>query len=326
MHAGFLKRTIAFVIDAIILSIICSLLFPLLIVLKLYPQNPMNITLTTHLMTIIFFLLIYFFYFIFPEASPWQATLGKKILGIKVVDTHGHRISIGRSVGRNINMILSSMTFCIGYLMCLWTDKSQCLHDMISGCMVVTSDVEPSPEFPPTKPPLIMWFSTVGLLILWFTAVMIPFIMLGNFSKQGSNNPIKENFIAFEMGTSYSAINIMERISEEFILKNYYAPNPNFTWKDFIFAPEGAVPTTNKYCLPSSKTDSNAHELSACNENDNFLIILFEDSIRAYRVGNSPFRYTLVLNYGDKKDKLQCAPQDYISQTFCSELEKQFKK
>jgi uncharacterized RDD family membrane protein YckC len=39
-------------------------------------------------------------YFMLWEASPWQATLGKRLLNIYVTDDNRQRISLGRSVGR----------------------------------------------------------------------------------------------------------------------------------------------------------------------------------------------------------------------------------
>ncbi|MFB9860748.1 RDD family protein [Salinicoccus siamensis] len=39
-------------------------------------------------------------YFILCECSKWQGTLGKRKMGIRVVEAFGHRISIGRSALR----------------------------------------------------------------------------------------------------------------------------------------------------------------------------------------------------------------------------------
>lgn len=79
----------------------------------------------------------YLFYFVWLESSPWQATLGKKLFKLKVTDTEGRRISFWRSLGRNLSMYLSNLLGGIGYLMCLWTDEQQCLHDTCAGCLVM---------------------------------------------------------------------------------------------------------------------------------------------------------------------------------------------
>ncbi len=75
-------------------------------------------------------------YFAVLESSPWRATLGKKALGLSVVDLSGNRISFARASGRFFAKILSSMTFLIGFVMAGFTAKKQALHDMLAGCLV----------------------------------------------------------------------------------------------------------------------------------------------------------------------------------------------
>lgn len=83
------------------------------------------------------FLVIWYFYVAFLHASPWQATLGKKLLGLKVTDGNGDRISLGRSTVRFVAGFLSALIFCVGYMTAAWTKKKQCLHDMIAGTVVM---------------------------------------------------------------------------------------------------------------------------------------------------------------------------------------------
>jgi uncharacterized RDD family membrane protein YckC len=71
------------------------------------------------------------------HSSKYQATLGKKWLGMKVVDTNGQRISIARAYGRYFATFLSSLTLCIGYVMVFFTERRQALHDKIAGTYVV---------------------------------------------------------------------------------------------------------------------------------------------------------------------------------------------
>lgn len=76
-------------------------------------------------------------YFALMESSSLQATLGKKLVGLKVTDLAGNRISLGRAVGRFLGKILSMMTLYIGFMMAGWTRKKQALHDMVAGTLVV---------------------------------------------------------------------------------------------------------------------------------------------------------------------------------------------
>lgn len=71
------------------------------------------------------------------ESSIIQGTLGKKAMGIKVVDLQGNRISFPRALGRFFATYLSALILCIGYLMPLFTAKRQTLHDMIASTIVV---------------------------------------------------------------------------------------------------------------------------------------------------------------------------------------------
>jgi uncharacterized RDD family membrane protein YckC len=77
------------------------------------------------------------FYFAALESSPYQATLGKMAVGLRVSDIKGHRLTLKRSMGRNLAKCLSTLSLGIGYLMCGFTKKKQALHDMIASCLVL---------------------------------------------------------------------------------------------------------------------------------------------------------------------------------------------
>jgi uncharacterized RDD family membrane protein YckC len=66
------------------------------------------------------------------ESSPWQATLGKRMLGLAVTDLEGRRVSFVRASGRYFGKIVF-----VGFIMVAFTAKKQALHDMIAGCLVV---------------------------------------------------------------------------------------------------------------------------------------------------------------------------------------------
>jgi uncharacterized RDD family membrane protein YckC len=72
-------------------------------------------------------------------SCPWQATLGMKACGLKIVDHSGKCISFGRATGRYFAEVLSALFCLIGYLMIAWTSKKQGLHDLIAGTFVVKS-------------------------------------------------------------------------------------------------------------------------------------------------------------------------------------------
>ena len=148
-YASFWKRVAAWMIDCVffgivsclvccIVGIILSITMPLIV-------NDNNHFVCSLMMALIFwggFLGAYLAYYVWPESSSWQATIGKKLLGLKVTDTNGQRISFWRSLGRNVGMIVSTVILYIGYLMCLWAEKRQCLHDQMADCLVIDTDTQ----------------------------------------------------------------------------------------------------------------------------------------------------------------------------------------
>jgi uncharacterized RDD family membrane protein YckC len=70
-------------------------------------------------------------------SSSWQGTVGKKLLGLKVTDDFGNRISFARATGRYFSKILSAMICYIGFIMAAFTDRKKALHDMIAGTVVI---------------------------------------------------------------------------------------------------------------------------------------------------------------------------------------------
>ena len=82
-------------------------------------------------------ILMSWFYYAFLESGASQATIGKKALGLKVVTTDGQPISFGQATGRYFGKILSTLILFIGYLMMLWDDKKQTLHDKMANTLVV---------------------------------------------------------------------------------------------------------------------------------------------------------------------------------------------
>ncbi|RDI47653.1 RDD family protein [Falsibacillus pallidus] len=71
------------------------------------------------------------------HSSKMQATPGKRILGLKVTDLNGNRISFWRALGRLLAMSFLSTILMIGYIIAAFTEKKQALHDLIAGTIVV---------------------------------------------------------------------------------------------------------------------------------------------------------------------------------------------
>jgi uncharacterized RDD family membrane protein YckC len=85
--------------------------------------------------TIAFVLLM--LYWILADASRYQGSLGKRLLGLKVVGGQGERLNLATAAGRNLLKILSAIPVLIGFMMAGWTKRKQALHDKITGSYVV---------------------------------------------------------------------------------------------------------------------------------------------------------------------------------------------
>jgi uncharacterized RDD family membrane protein YckC len=81
-------------------------------------------------------LLGYFLYYALLESSAWQATVGKRAIGITVTNRRGERVGLARAAARFVAKLLSVLTLLVGFLLVFVTPRRQALHDMIAGTLV----------------------------------------------------------------------------------------------------------------------------------------------------------------------------------------------
>jgi uncharacterized RDD family membrane protein YckC len=85
----------------------------------------------------VFSLGIFIFFYETFLISMWNGqTVGKKIMGIRVVSVKGNPIGLVESFMRAISKILSHFLF-LGFLWMLWDEESQTWHDKIAETYVV---------------------------------------------------------------------------------------------------------------------------------------------------------------------------------------------
>ena len=84
-------------------------------------------------------IIMYWIYFAKQESGNSQATFGKKAVGLKVITVNGDRLSFGQASGRYFGKIISALILCIGYLMIIWDDRGQALHDKMADALVIRS-------------------------------------------------------------------------------------------------------------------------------------------------------------------------------------------
>jgi uncharacterized RDD family membrane protein YckC len=84
-----------------------------------------------------FAFLIWIVYCMFMEASVYQGTFGKKLMGIKVVDENGNKLTLQHSVQRNISNMLSYFVVFLGFIWVMIDKNKQGWHDKMNGTFVV---------------------------------------------------------------------------------------------------------------------------------------------------------------------------------------------
>ncbi len=119
--ASIWDRFLAFFIDAIVLVVPCIVLqFTVPFVLPL---------------------IVKFLYYPIFHASPLQATIGKKVMGIRVSDTQGKRLTLANAFLRELVATASQLCLLVGHFFAFFTEDRQALHDLAAGSIVVKEEV-----------------------------------------------------------------------------------------------------------------------------------------------------------------------------------------
>ena len=164
--AGFRRRLVAYVFDILLVAVAAALVTLVVaaswmalteahgswIALRrviLGPNEaltlrhgPITITARTgipisHVIPIAIFNVLAWLYFTLQESSTRGATIGKRLLRLRVTDERGNRITLARANARYWSKFFSDETFCAGYLVILFTPRKQALHDLVARTLVV---------------------------------------------------------------------------------------------------------------------------------------------------------------------------------------------
>jgi uncharacterized RDD family membrane protein YckC len=157
-YAGFWLRTVAAVIDSIILAIAYQVLSFFLVAPVTPPVDFQDaeavlayLNSALPMQQIILNTVIVWGYFALQESSSAQATLGKRALGIRVYGLDGGRLDFAKASLRAWPMFLPNAAWLLGYGMaslvglaafvaCVtvaFSSRKQGLHDMMAGALVL---------------------------------------------------------------------------------------------------------------------------------------------------------------------------------------------
>jgi len=144
------KRFIAFLIDAIILGVVSTILFSILVAVGFMGASNAETSDSAGIMAAmagagllvqLVSVAIQVGYFTYFESSERQGTIGKSAMGLIVADENGNRLDTQKALIRNIMRLISGMICLIGYLMAFFTEKKQTLHDIVAKTNVYTKPV-----------------------------------------------------------------------------------------------------------------------------------------------------------------------------------------
>ena len=141
-YANLGSRIVAIIVDLIILSLVVVIIaLPLGLSAGLSAMgNPAQLFAARSAFFVSFMVLnvlVWLLYFTYFEGTTGQ-TLGKKIMGIKVVKENGDQPSFMDALIRTILRIIDGIAFyLVGFIVILVSEKKQRLGDMAAGTIVV---------------------------------------------------------------------------------------------------------------------------------------------------------------------------------------------
>lgn len=146
IYAGFFRRSVAFLIDAIPLTIVVIIVFvastPIGEMIREMMENRENFEyrmehIIWKAIGRITSAVVYILYSTFLEASRYKGTVGKILLGMEVVDVNGNRLTRWQSFERNSMKIMSALPIMMGFVACLFSKRRRCWHDSLAGTYVI---------------------------------------------------------------------------------------------------------------------------------------------------------------------------------------------
>jgi uncharacterized RDD family membrane protein YckC len=187
--AGFGWRVLASEIDCVVCGLIFGTIFIML--RAVFPLA----SVFTHATGPAVMLTLPFVYAAWAESSRQGATIGKRLLRMKVHRVNGDRVSLLRALVRQVLKLATFLAFPIAFLWIAWPTKKQGLHDLAVQTMVVRRRVASGPASLSPLAPTAMQsrldvLATAAVLVLSVAALVgvlywVAFTLLKGFAMQG---------------------------------------------------------------------------------------------------------------------------------------------
>lgn len=131
-YAGLGIRTLATFIDVVIMS--CLMLVPEIFFFS-FNFNDIGYNSYRFLLAI----LVWIVYHVAFDSNASQATPGKRLFKLKIIDLNGNKMSIARALFRSLAVFISIVPIGLGIWYISTDPKKQGWHDLISGSYVIKS-------------------------------------------------------------------------------------------------------------------------------------------------------------------------------------------
>jgi uncharacterized RDD family membrane protein YckC len=138
VRAGFLPRLLAYLIDWVILGVIIAIVLGPFMGPLMALENATEAEVAAAVAQISGAYVAVFvvsLLYVLGSWLVWGATLGKKLLGLRIVNATGRKPSVGQAIVRYLGYIPSSFCF-LGFLWILRSEKRG-WHDLMAGTYVV---------------------------------------------------------------------------------------------------------------------------------------------------------------------------------------------
>lgn len=130
-YAGFIKRLLAFIIDRLCIWMLLYACLGYAEGISIY-----SISSLFGAQSIIIELLV-MAYFVICESSSWQGTLGKHLLGLRVVTERYTTVTASQAMWRFTWKYLSTFVFFLGFIWVIFDPKKQGWHDKLAHTYVI---------------------------------------------------------------------------------------------------------------------------------------------------------------------------------------------
>jgi len=189
-------RFVAYFLDLLpFLGGFIASLFVILVKLQAAPPNQETVACLGALWTGL--LLLYQF-----VGNLTGGTVGKRLMGLRVVRRDGAPLGLGRSLVRTVGYLISTPLCNFGFLIALFHPESRALHDILSGALVVETRAK----------------NTAEAFILFLAAVCaICALFFGNIYL-ALNRPFPADLLAVEKARE--GLKVLARIEEAYQAKN----------------------------------------------------------------------------------------------------------